>query len=83
MGRKAERSDKDIKQYCDYCAEASPHGDGYCFCNEKKIIISEEKGRKQNHCRHFRFTEMSVFDPGRVYKPHKMSADDGNQVSMF
>lgn len=75
-----------MNQYCEYCIKASPYGDGYCYCNEKRIILTEAKGRKQNNCKHFQFVEISVFEPGRTYKPHKprkMKNYDGQQERMF
>lgn len=74
-----------MNQYCEYCAEASPYGDGYCYCNEKNMIMTEAKGRKTNSCKHFRFVEISVFEPGRMYKPrkpYKLRSNDGKQETM-
>lgn len=68
-----------MKQYCKYCANAYPHGDGYCYCEEKRNIISEVRASKTNICNKFILNEISVFDPEQIYKMQKGKADDGEQ----
>lgn len=76
-----------MKQYCKYCVNSFPHGDGYCYCDVKKKVISEAAASKANKCKHFELNEMSVFDYNQIYKPRNKKedtrADDGQQLSLL
>lgn len=71
-----------MTQYCEYCNEAAPHGDSYCYCEAKGKMISEKQAQQPNKCKAFVFNEMSVFDTDKIYKPRtqKPKVDDGEQI---
>ena len=73
-----------MTQYCEYCNEAVPHGDCYCYCEAKGKMISEKQARQPNKCKAFILNEMSVFEPGKTYKPNprKQKINDGEQISI-
>ena len=71
-----------MKQYCRYCAYCV-YGD-VVWCDELDKEMSEATAKAINHCKHFVFCEMDVFNPeSGKYKPRKPKVIDDNQPSLF
>ena len=71
-----------MKQYCRYCANCC-YGD-VVWCDELKKIISETAAKTVNHCKHFIFCEVDVFNPLHKYKPiQKREKVDNGQLELF
>jgi hypothetical protein len=59
-----------MKQYCRYCAYCV-YGD-VVWCDELDKEMEESTAKAINHCKHFVFCEMDVFNPeSGKYKPRK------------
>lgn len=71
-----------MKQYCRYCANCV-YGD-VVWCDELDKEMSESTAKTINHCKHFVFCEMDVFNPelGK-YKPREKKVIYDNQPSLF
>ena len=51
-----------MKQYCRYCAYAVQPMEGDVWCDELNKMMSEQSAKTVNHCKHFVFNEIDVFD---------------------
>ena len=49
-----------MKQYCRYCVNCI-YGD-VVWCDEINKMMSESQAKRVNHCKHFVFNEIDVFD---------------------
>ena len=69
-----------MKQYCRYCANCI-YGD-VVWCDEINKIMSESQAKTVNHCKHFVFNEIDVFDLDKKYKPRAEKPVD-NSPTLF
>lgn len=69
-----------MKQYCRYCANCV-YGDAV-WCHELRKIMSESSAKTVNHCKHFVFNEIDVFDLDKKYKPRAEKPVD-NSPTLF
>lgn len=69
-----------MKQYCRYCANCV-YGD-VVWCSELRKIMSEASAKTVNHCNHFVFNEIDVFDLDKKYKPRAEKPVD-NSPTLF
>lgn len=69
-----------MKQYCRYCANCV-YGD-VVWCDELRKIMLESSAKSVNHCKHFVFNEIDVFDLDKKYKPRAAKLVD-NSPTLF
>ena len=69
-----------MKQYCRYCANCV-YGD-VVWCDELNKMMSESSAKNVNHCKHFVFNEIDVFDLDKKYKPRAEKPVD-NSPTLF
>lgn len=69
-----------MKQYCRYCVNCI-YGD-VVWCDELNKIMSESSAKTVNHCKHFVFNEIDVFDLDKKYKPRAEKPVD-NSPTLF
>ena len=69
-----------MKQYCRYCVNCI-YGD-VVWCDELNKMMSESQAKTVNHCKHFVFNEIDVFDLDKKYKPRAEKPVD-NSPTLF
>lgn len=71
-----------MKQYCRYCAYAVQPMEGDVWCDELNKMMLEQSAKTVNHCKHFVFNEIDVFDLDKKYKPRAEKPVD-NSPTLF
>lgn len=51
-----------MKQYCRYCANASPADEDVCYCTVRRQQRNKANCIVENKCKSFEFNEIDVFD---------------------
>lgn len=70
-----------MNQYCRYCANAYLQDDDLIWCESKNEIREKKNCITVNHCKHFIFNELDVFDIEKKYVPIKAKRNDGTQTT--